>query len=105
MNRNPVTYNSEALYVESKSKLCDKIAAIETLIDQMFAAATKGTAKAHIEEYSLDTGQSRVKTTYRDPESIMAAISIFERQKNYYINQLNGRGMRLVDGKNFRKRR
>ena len=78
-----VTYHSEALYIQSKTGLKAKIAAINALIDQMFLSAAKGANTANLEEYMMDTGQTKVKTLYRDPKSIMAGIAIFETQKNY----------------------
>lgn len=94
-------YDSTEIYISSASNLREKIARIDAIITALEAAALKGAATGHLDEVSLDDGQTKIKTLYRNATQIAASITQFEAIKQRYVNQLNGRSMRLVDGKNF----
>jgi len=88
-----------SIYIQSKVSLYEKIQAIEVLIESMFlkiAETTSGQA-AIINEYWMDDGQMKVKTSYRSVVDVEAGISALEKMKQRYINQYNGRGMVLRD--------
>ena len=53
-------------------------------------ASLKQSLTADITMYSLDTGQSKVSTTYTSPESLQKAIMLVERQINEWSAKLNG---------------
>ena len=53
-------------------------------------ASLKQALTADITTYSLDTGQSKVSTTYTSPESLQKAIMLVERQINELSAKLNG---------------
>ena len=53
-------------------------------------ASLKQALTADITTYSLDTGQSKVSTTYTSPESLQKAIMLVERQINEWSAKLNG---------------
>lgn len=94
-------YDSADIYIGTASDTADRIVKIDQVINALLQAATTSAANANISEYSLDDGQTKIKTVYKDVAQIFASINAFEKLKQMYINQLNGRHMRLVDGKNF----
>ena len=94
-------FDSAAIYIDSATSLCDKITRIDAVIDGLLTNALKAAATDNIEEYSLNDGQTIIKTIYRNAESVMKSIKAFEALKQLYVNRLNGRVVRLVDSKNF----
>lgn len=101
-----VEYDSIEKYVESASGLEARITRIQNIITAMEiqAAASAGTA-GKFDEYSLDTGQSKVRTKYRSPAELQAAILAWDALLQKLIARLNnqrtGRVIQLRDHKNF----
>ena len=97
-------FDSEAIYIASRTTKAAKLTAIDTLIetleDLMLTAATTG----NVEEYSLNDGQTTIRTKYRDPMAIENTIQLLERRRQRLLNQLNSRIGRAVDSKNFKRR-
>ena len=92
------TYSCPELYIQSSTDIVDKIKKIDLLIEALEASALKGAGKAHIEEYEINDGQSKIRNIYRDMEEVLKAIMVFESLRQMYINRLPGkRTMRLVD--------
>lgn len=96
-----VIFDSSRLYIESKTSIRAKIVAIDNIIAALFSAAATAAGNSDISEYWLDDGQTKIKEVYKSPDSVMKAIGVFEAQKNYYIQQLNGHKVRLIDSKSF----
>lgn len=96
-----VTYDSAGVYITAVSDLQQRVARIDAVIAALEDAALKAAGAGHIGDYFLDDGQTKIKTAYRSPSELAASITAFEKIRQRYINQLNGRVMRLVDGKNF----
>jgi len=96
-----VIYDSADKYIESCTSLQDKITAIDAIITGLLSAAAKAAANDNISEYSINDGQVQIKSVYRGAAAVMNSIKQFEALKQFYVNQLNGRIIRLVDGKNF----
>jgi peptidyl-tRNA hydrolase len=94
-------YDSAEIYLESRKDAKDKIKAIDAIIDALLLTAVKAAAGENITEYWLDDGQTKIKTIRRSSKEIEASIQAYQKLKQYYINQLNGRVMRMVDSKNF----
>jgi hypothetical protein len=94
-------YDSASIYIDSRTTLRAKITAIDAIIAALEVSALKAAAGESIEEYWLDDGQTKIKTIRRTSEQIAKSILSFEQIKQRYVNQLNGRVFRLVDGKNF----
>lgn len=61
-----------------------------------------GTGNSDIESYTLDDGQTKISTTYRNVESIIKAIVGFEALRDKLLNQLNGRTTILRDWRGLR---
>lgn len=97
-----VLYDSSAIYVQSCIGMRARIAAIDAILDALFATALKAAAGEDISQYSLNDGQVIIATTYKTAGDVERSIIAFERMKHMYMNQLNGRVIRLVDSKNFR---
>lgn len=96
-----VVYDSADIFIETAKSLKDKIIKIDLVLDALMGTALKSAANANISEYWLDDGQTKIKTVYTSTTSVMQSIKSFETIKQMYINQLNGRVVRLVDSKNF----
>jgi hypothetical protein len=96
-------YDSELAYIESCRTIKERIAALDKIIDALLLTATKAAVNENITEYSLNPGQTVIKTTYRGMEAIEKSITSFIRLRNIMAKSLNGTGViRLVDSKNFR---
>lgn len=102
-----VTYDSEAIYVNSgltglsrREALRLRAIRIEAIQDALLTTALDAASKG-ADEYQLNTGQSVIKLKRRTPEQLQKAWQDFEVIRQQIVNQLNGRMVRLVDGKNF----
>lgn len=96
-----IYFDSADLYIEKASTLRDKILRVNAIIDALETQALKAAANENITEYSLNDGQTTIRTVYRSSAEVERSINAFERIKQRYINQLNSRGMRLMDSKNI----
>lgn len=99
-----VVYDSAGIYIQSKKTLEDKIAAIDAIIDALEVEALNMAGKDSIQEYSLNDGQTIIKTIYKGAVGIASAINAFEKIRIRYINRLNPPMQRLVDGRNMNRR-
>jgi hypothetical protein len=102
-----VQYDSEQIYVDSalngltrRAQLKLKVIRIEAIQDALLSYALTAASKGS-NEYQLNDGQTIIKMVYRTPEQISKAYEAFEKIKNEIVNQLNGRMVRLSDGRNF----
>jgi len=101
-----VEYDSIEKYVESATTLEARIERVQLIISAMEiqALASPGTS-GKFEEYSLDTGQTKVRTKYRNPQELQAAILAWDGLLQKLIARLNnqrtGRVVQLRDHKNF----
>lgn len=97
-----VIYDSCQIYIDSATSLRDRLARIDAVLLSLEAAAARAALGAEFEMYSLDTGQSKVATTYRSLSEIEKAITGFEAIRNRVLAKLNkSRVVRLVSGNNF----
>lgn len=96
----PVNYRSN-------SSIRQKIAEIDALIDELMTTAMKSVQSGNHAEYELDTGQTRTRVKYNSVSSITTAIEDYEKLRQMYVNKLNKTTgvVRLMDEKNFRRRR
>jgi len=97
-----VTYNSEIDYIQSATTLTERLARVRAIQLQLEATLLKSALNDNITEYSLDNGQSKMKTIYRGTEAITRGLTALDVIEQRILNQLNGRVVRLVDEKNFR---
>lgn len=94
-------YESADIYINEATSLRDKIKRIDDIITALETSALKAASTGNINEYSLDDGQTKIRTVYRNAAEVAHSITAFETIKQRYLNQLLGRGVRLMDGKNF----
>jgi hypothetical protein len=100
-----VEYDSAEIYIQSKTTLREKIAVIDAIISTLEATALKSAGTDNQQEYWFDDGQTKIKLIYTGASAVFRAIQDFERLRQMYVNRLNGRMVRLVDGKNFIRNR
>jgi len=100
-----IYYDSADIYIESATSTRDKIIRIKAIITALENSALKAAANGNISEYSLDDGQTKIRTAYRNPAEVANSITAFDTILQRYINKLNPRIVRLVDHKNFRNGR
>lgn len=98
-----VVYDSAYIYIDGATSLCDKITRIDAIIDALMTTALKSAADDNISEYWLDDGQSKIKTVYKGTDKVFESIRSFEKIKQIYVNQLNGRAFRMVDSNSLRR--
>lgn len=96
-----VVYDSAAIYIDSATDLQAKIARMDAIIAALETSALTAAGTANFSEYSLNDGQTIIKTTYRTIEDVQRGILGFERIRQMYINRINGRVFRMVDSKNL----
>jgi hypothetical protein len=91
---------NEKLYIESASSLLEKVNRIDAIIEAMLLNTTdNAVGNSDLEYYTLDDGQTKITTAYRDIRLIPQAIDRFITLRNYYSNMLNGRSRILRDFK------
>lgn len=86
-------------YIRCSTDTTDKIARIDAIIAALEDSMLAGALKANIEEYSLDDGQTKIKTVFRSVKDIEDAIKALEGRKNRLINNCVGYRYGLQDGK------
>lgn len=98
-------YESADIYIENGTTIQDRIARIDAVIDALLTTAIKAAAKDGISEYSLNDGQTTIKTVLKGSDSVAASIAAYRRLKKLFIEDLNtrsvGRCMHLIDSKNL----
>jgi len=101
-----VVYTSAYDYIHSTTDLLAQINKIKAVISALTQTMLDGAPSGGILEYSLDTGQSKMKTVYKGSESIVNQIAALEKLCDIYIvkyNKINnGSIVRLVDSKNLK---
>lgn len=92
------------VYLECKQTLLEKIQAYDTLISAMETRATEIAAglNVSVDEYSLDDGQMKVRTKYRNIDDLINGIRALEKMRIMYINRYNGRSFVLRDVRGLR---
>jgi hypothetical protein len=99
-----VYFDSAEIYIRSARNLEERINKIGQIIDALENTMLSAAGKGDIEEYSLDDGQTTIRTKYRDMNAIRLSIAGFDALQDRLIaklNNRNGRVIRFVDSKNF----
>ena len=99
-----VIYDRADIYISSTTALKEKITRLDAIITALEDKALEGVEQVNISEYTLNDGQTTIRTAYRSQEEILNAINGYIRMREHYVNKLNGRRIRLVDGKSFLRR-
>lgn len=87
---------SVILQSQTQQTARDRVATINTIIDGLLAAQIAIAVDPTKQEYSLDDGQTKIRVVYKDLAAVASAIIVWERTKQMYLNQYNGRMSRLV---------
>lgn len=97
------TYDTILDYISCSTSVSEKIAKIDSIIEALEdAELSSALSSGDIEEYSLDDGQTKIKTVIRDSQSIEKAILALERRKNRILNaNCIGRVVKLRDKDSF----
>lgn len=90
------------VYIESATNLKDRIVRIDAIIKALENVALKAAATGNVAEYTLDDGQTKISSTYRNPMEVQRSIAGFEVIRQQCINRLYGHTIRLVDSSNYR---
>jgi hypothetical protein len=102
-----VTFESTYDYITKPSDLLVRINRIQAIIDTFENAIVANATSAHLQEYSLDDGQSKIKTGYRSmkelTDGLMGLDLLLHRLVVRYNKLNNGSVIRLVDSKNLRR--
>ena len=91
-------FNQETRYIGSVSTNKERIAAIDTIISSLLLAQTSEALNNGLKEYWFDSGLGNQKVVQLTPAEISKAIFEYEKLKQYYINQINGRVFRFRSG-------
>jgi hypothetical protein len=97
---NMAIYDTCISYIKCAQDTKDKIDRIDAIIEALEDAELNSAIQSgDVDEYSLDDGQTRIKTVIRGPEAIEKAITALERRKQRIINRCVGYRYGLQDGK------
>lgn len=89
---------TDAEYIMNSSGIVDRYNRICLVITALENQAILMASNAGVEEYSLDDGQTKIKTAYRSPEMVAKAINAFDAIRNRLHAQMTGtRIIRLSD--------
>lgn len=84
-------FQSAEIYIQSSENLKDKICRIEAIIKALEDKALTAIVDEDVMEYTLDDGQTKIKTIFRGVGSILRAIQGYEQLLQMYANRFNGR--------------
>jgi len=86
-------------YIRSASNVEDQIKKIDQSISALLDSMLDSAAKSGMMEYEMDSGQSRVKVKYRNPDQINKTIAGLQAYRTALVNEINGQQMsRLIHG-------
>jgi hypothetical protein len=92
-------------YIESAADTAARIVRIKAIIvaleEQMYTIASDP-AQAAVQEYSLDTGQSKIKTVHRTIADISTAIDVYDKMLVRLVQRTRSRTTQLIDKRNIR---
>ena len=96
-----IIYKSSDIYINSATTLQGRLIAIDAVILALYATAAKAAIDENLTEFILDDGQTKIQSNFRGVDAILTSINGLERLRQTIMNQLNGRVVRLQDGKSF----
>ena len=97
-----VTYSKAGIFIDQcGDNPVEAALRCDLVIKALFSAMLNVAEDSGITEYMLDDGQTKITQAYRNPLEISRSIEAFQKIKQYYLNQINGNVVVLVDGKNF----
>jgi len=76
-------------YIRSASDVKGQILKIDQVIDALVNSMLDSATKSGVMEYEMDSGQSRVKMKYRNPDQINKTIDGLRVYRMQLANQIN----------------
>jgi len=101
MSNGPIHYYSLGDYVHSADTLKQKISRVDQAIDKLEALLVDMPDREHIQQYSLDDGQTSISAGYKSSKDVEASIHKLERLRQRYIRRLTGGSSVLRDNDTF----
>jgi hypothetical protein len=99
-------YCSAMAYLKCVSTPAQKIKKIDEIIDVLLNTVLTAVESGHVEEYSLDDGQTKINQIFRSPDAVIESIKTLEEIRQLYVNRCKAKGSRIVklmDISNFRR--
>lgn len=93
-------FTSETDYID-QTLAADRVTAIDNLITALLTTAISAVGKAAITEYKLSDGQTEIRKLYRNPNEVMATVSLLRVLRQQFINDINPSMVRLMGANNF----
>ena len=82
-------YTDFGTYIKSASDVKGQIIKIDQTINALLDSMLDSTTKSGVMEYEMDSGQSRVKMKYRNPDQINKTINGLRNYRMQLANQIN----------------
>lgn len=101
MSYEPIHYFSLGDYIQDAATLKSKVQRIDNAIDKLEVLLVDMPNREHIQQYSLDDGQTSISAGYRSTKDIEASIHKLERLRQRYIRRLTGGSSVLRDNSTF----
>ena len=97
-----ITYDSAKSYVLSATTVQGKITHIDTVITALEGVMVDAAESGNISEYMLNDGQTKIEAKYTGVQDVVNSMMALNKLRTFYVNQLAGRVVTLVDQHNFR---
>jgi len=100
-----ITYHTITEYVASTTDVQTRLSRVRATIaalDLQLLTMAGNSNKTTIDEYSLDDGQTKIRTIYRNPTDILQAIKALEQMESRLERRLRGGTFILRDADNFK---
>jgi len=91
------TYDNAYSYISCSTNITEKIAKIDAVIAALEDISLIAAGKAHINEYELDDGQTKIKASYRSPKAIADSIDAYTKIRERWVNKCIGSVVVLRD--------
>lgn len=79
----------------------DRITKIDLVIDALLTNVLEAAGTNNIEEFQLNDGQTIIKTIYNGADDVFKSITVAEKLRTYYQNQITGHTFRMIDHKSI----
>lgn len=99
-------YCSAVDYLKCVRTPAQKVKKIDQIIDVLLNTVMVAVENGHVEEYSLDDGQTKINQVFRSTDAVIDSIRKLEDIRQIYVNRCKSNGSRivkLVDISNFRR--
>lgn len=81
------------------------IAQIDAILTSLRTTGMTSVSTGQFVEYEYDTGMTKTNIVYRSIDEVLKTIEGYERLRQYYVNKRMPSIIRVVDSKNFKRRR